>query len=238
MQAQIYVSHRLVRGSAPRDPSGWRLPAPELEEKVAGLIRWHIASPEFRVGLLRDATTEETAVLGLRITSMDERKSGTSEGTHVAHLALAGRIDISPGEIRVSLSIEHLSSLLQLDQTRVAEDLLEIGAHFPHRKRGVETRLIIGGEPADIDKTLLRNIGRSHLYFDRVYSGQTLGEIAETEGVSKRRIQQLIELAFLAPDVIRSVREGCQPVGLTSEWLMRHALTPIWLEQRERLSAL
>ena len=69
-------------------------------------------------------------------------------------------------------------------------------------------------------------------------SGKTYAEIAEIESVSKRRIQQQIELVFLAPDLIRSVREGRQPVGLTSDWLMRHAFTPIWSAQRERFSAL
>lgn len=42
---RYYVSHRLVRGTAPRDPSGWRLPAPELEQKVADLIRRHLTRP-------------------------------------------------------------------------------------------------------------------------------------------------------------------------------------------------
>ena len=197
-----------------------------------------MSSPEFRAGVLCDATTEETAALGLRISSLDEPKSGTSDGAHHAHLALADRIDISPGEIRISISAERLFNILDLYQTRVVEGLLEIASSFQHRKRGVEARLIIGNEPADIDETLLRNIGRACRYFDLVCSGKTLGEIAEIEGASKRRIQQLIELAFLTPDVIRSVREGCQPVGLTSEWLMRHAFTPIWSEQRERFSTL
>lgn len=235
---RYYVSHRLVRGTAPRDPSGWRLPAPELEEKVAGLIRRHMSSPEFRAGLFLDATTEETAALDLRVSSLDDPDPGTSDTAEDAHLALADRIDISPGRIRISISAEHLSGLLDVDQIRVAEDLLEITSSFQHRKRGVETKLIIGDETADIDKTLLRNIGRAHQYFDLVCSGKTLGEVAEIEGVTKRRIQQLIELAFLAPDVIRSVWEGRQPVGLTSDWLMRHAFTPVWSEQRDQFSTL
>ena len=235
---RYYVSHRLVRGTAPRDPSGWRLPASKLEEKVAAVIRRHMSSPAFRSGLLCDATTEETAALGIKLSSVDEPKSGTSDGAHDVHLALVDRIDISSGEIRVSISAEQLSSVLDLDQTRVVDGLLQVTAPFQHRKRGVETRLIIGNEPADIDETLLRNIGRAHRYFDLVCSGKNLGEIAEIEGVTKRRIQQLIELAFLAPDIIRSVREGRQPVGLTSEWLMRHAFTPVWSEQRTQLSLL
>lgn len=90
----------------------------------------------------------------------------------------------------------------------------------------------------EIDETLLRKIGRAQRYIDQVRSGNTFGEIAESEGVLKRRIQQLIELAFLAPDVVRNVRDGKQPVGLTSDRLMRQAFSPIWSEQREQVSAL
>jgi len=235
---RYYVSHRLIRGTAPRDPSGWRLPAPELEDKVAGLIGQHMSSPVFRAGLLRDATTEETAELGVKLSSLREPDPGSSDDDHDIQLALVGRIDIAPGEIRVSISAEHLASALGLDQTRIVEGLLEIASPFQQRKRGVETKLIIGNDPADIDETLLRNIARAYRYFDLVCSGKTIGEIAETEAVSKRRVQQLIELAFLAPDTIRSVREGRQPVGLTSDWLMRHAFTPIWSEQRKQFATL
>jgi hypothetical protein len=80
--------------------------------------------------------------------------------------------------------------------------------------------------------------GRAHRYFDLLRSGKTSGEIAVSEGVSKRRVQQLTELAFIAPDVIRSVREGRQPVGLRSDWPMRHAFLPIRSARRNTFSAL
>ncbi len=102
----------------------------------------------------------------------------------------------------------------------------------------METKLIIGDAQPEIDATLLRNIARAHRYFDLVRSGKTFAEIAEAECVSKRRVQQLIELAFLAPDIIRAVREGRQPVGMTSDWLKRHAFSPIWTEQRDAFAAL
>jgi len=235
---RYYVSHRLVRGTAPRDPSGWRLPAPELEAKVAALIAQHMSRPDFRAGIIHEATTDQTAEFGAKLSSLGEPESGAVDDTNDVYLALAERIDIAPGEIRISISAERLARVLNLDQSRVVEDLLDITSPFQHRKRGVETKLIIGDDPAEIDETLLRNIARAHRYFDQVRSGKTFSEIAETEGVSKRRIQQLTELAFLAPDVIRSVREGRQPIGLTSDWLMRHAFTPIWSEQRDLFSTL
>jgi DNA invertase Pin-like site-specific DNA recombinase len=235
---RYYVSHRLIRGTAPRDPSGWRLPAPELEEKVAGLISRQMSSPEFQAHVLRDATTEETAELRIKLASLREPNPGATKNAHDVHLALVNRIDIAPGKLRVSISAEHVASLLCLDQTRLEEALLQIASPFQHRKRGVETKLIIGDDPSEIDDTLLRNIGCAHRYFDMVCSGKTFGEIADAEGVSKRRIQQVIELAFLAPDMIRNVRQGKQPAGLTSDWLMRHAFSPVWSEQREQFAAL
>ncbi len=238
LKRRYYVSHRLIRGSAPRDPSGWRLPAPELEEKVAVLINRHMSSPEFQAGVLQDATTEETAELGIKLGLLAEPNPSTPDDPRDVHLALVDRIDIAPGKIKISISAEHLATALDLDQARIVDDLLKVASPFQHRKRGVETKLVIGNEPIEIDETLLRNIGRAHRYFDMVCSGKTFGEIADAEGVSKRRIQQLIELAFLAPDTIRNVRSGKQPVGLTSDWLMRHAFSPVWSEQREQFTAL
>ena len=195
-------------------------------------------TPEFQAGVLQDATTEETAELWGKLASLQAPNPGTSDNARDVRLALVDRVDIAPGELRVSISAERVASALDLDQSRIVDDLLEIASPFRHRKRGVETKLVIGNDTTELDETLLRNIGRAHRYFDMVCSGKTFGEIADSEGVSKRRIQQVIELAFLAPDMIRNVRRGKQPVGLTSDWLMRHAFSPIWSEQREQFTAL
>lgn len=235
---RYYVSHRLVRGTVPRDPSGWRLPAPELEDKVVDLVRRHLNQPDVRAGILCDAAADETAGIGIRLSDLIEVGHGAKIDAERLCLSLCERIDITPGEIRITISAKHIADVLDVDHTRIDEALLTVTSPFQHRKRGVETKLIIGNEAPDIDATLLRNIARAHRYFDLVRSGKTFGEIAETEAVSKRRIQHLIELAFLAPDVIRAVREGTQPVGLTSEWLKRHAFSSIWSEQREMLSTL
>lgn len=55
---------------------------------------------------------------------------------------------------------------------------------------------------------------------------------------SKRRMQQMIGQAFLAPDIIRDVFDGKQPLGLTSDWCLRHTLPSDWSDQREPLRTL
>lgn len=91
------------------------------------------------------------------------------------------------------------------------------------RKRGVETELVFESTGArTIDSTLLLNIARSHTRFGMLVAGRTYGEIAAAEGMSKRRIQQMVDLAFLAPDVIRIVVR--QPLGFTSDSALRDDL--------------
>ena len=102
----------------------------------------------------------------------------------------------------------------------------------------METRIVLSDAAPETDDTLIRNIARAHAWFDRIKAGETFSEIAASEDTSKRRIQQLIGLAFLAPDIVRDVLDGKQPIGFTSEWCLRHDLPSDWAEQRQRLATL
>jgi hypothetical protein len=48
----------------------------------------------------------------------------------------------------------------------------------------------------------------------------------------------MIDLAFLAPDVVRDVMDGRQPIGLTSDWCKQHSLPSDWTAQRAMLATL
>lgn len=47
-----------------------------------------------------------------------------------------------------------------------------------------------------------------------------------------------MDLAFLAPDIVRDAIEGKQPVGLTSEWCKRHSLPIDWNARRQLIAPL
>lgn len=49
-------------------------------------------------------------------------------------------------------------------------------------------------------------------------------EIAAVANTWKRRVQQLISLAFLTPEIVRQFTQGTQSTSLTSDWLIRHNL--------------
>ncbi|WP_320179001.1 hypothetical protein [Roseovarius pacificus] len=73
----------------------------------------------------------------------------------------------------------------------------------------------------------------AHAWFERIKAGETFSDIATTDNTSKRRIQQLVGLTFLAPDIVWDVLDGQQPLGFTSEWCLRHDLPSAWTLQRQ-----
>jgi site-specific DNA recombinase len=229
---RYYVSNRLVRGKGRKDPAGWRLPGPELEALVANLIRKHLRSPAVQTNLISDTTAEETAKIAERLADLTGRDADAHDESSDQLLQLAQRVQLTRGQIMMTLSPGRLAELLDVDQGRVSDAYLEIDAAFQYRKRGVETKLVLADETGPRDETLLRNIAKAHHYYDLIRAGQTCAGIAAGEGVSKHRIHKLVDLAFLAPDVVRDVIAGSQPTGLTTEWLLRHSIPAHWDEQR------
>ncbi|MHA6267185.1 hypothetical protein ACXYMP_09985 [Aliiroseovarius sp. CAU 1755] len=83
------------------------------------------------------------------------------------------------------------------EQMNVME--LTIDAPFQMRRRGVELKLHLGEAPAEIDRTLVQNIMEGRSWLAMVIAGKAFSEIAETEGVSKRRVQEVTNLHCLCP---------------------------------------
>lgn len=227
---RYYVSHRLIRKSGEGDTSGWRLPTPPLEAAVARLIRERLDDPRFVAELLPDTGTDTIRSVSAKIGSI---------GSAGDHLALVERIDVAPGEMVLALNANALAAALTIDRDELRSDRLIISTPFQHRKRGVETKLILGNNPAyEVDQSLLKNVANAHDWFDQLKAGKSYADIARTAGTSKRRVQQMIDLAFLAPDIVRMITEGRQPLGLTSDWLLRHDLSSDWDAQRDAISRL
>ncbi len=229
---RYYISHRLVAKSGEANLDGWRLPAEELETKIAAKVRSMISVPSFAGRIAPDARAEEIG----RVRSALKELIG--EEAIKSTLTLIARVDIKPGEIRISLDPDILAIALGIDRDVVFEDALRHCFPFRLRKRGVETRLILSDSPTGVDDRLISNIAKAHHWFEQIRAGRTFAGIAEAEASSKRRIQQMIDLAFLAPDIIRDVLDGRQPLGFTSDWCLRYTLPSDWAEQRRILATL
>ena len=73
------------------------------------------------------------------------------------------------------------------------------------------------GHPTkSVDRTLLRNIANAFSWLDRIKAGKTYEQIATEDAIPTDRVRKAIRYAFLAPDIVRAIVQGRQPVGLTS----------------------
>jgi len=236
---RYYVSNRMIVGDGDADKSkaasGWRLPAKPLEQQLSSAIHAHLRN-RLPVDLLIDPSADDIR----RIRDLlDAAVPGNATRSPDAVLRCIQRAMITPGKVELALNHEGLIEWLGIAPSAINADAMSFSIPFQFRKRGVETRLIIGsGQSRAVDETLIRNIAMAHQYYDAIKQGQTFEEIAASEQLSKRRILQVIDLAFLAPDIVKSITQGDQPIGLTAKWLGQHPLPSDWQAQRRVVATL
>lgn len=144
---------------------------------------------------------------------------------------LVSRIDIQPGRMRITLDRPGLACILDIAPDRINDEALRIEVPYRLRRRGVETRIIVGDAPAEIDQTLVRNVVQARRWYADICSGKSYSEIAAHDGTSNRRVQDIVSLAFLSPEVLKQVVAGSQPAGLTTDHLIKTGFSAVWSEQ-------
>jgi transposase len=81
-----------------------------------------------------------------------------------------------------------------------------VQAPLQMKKRGVETKLIIGDNPktiAEPNEALITLIAQAHHWLDRLTKGSipSIIELAREEQVDKNKISRAMQFAYLAPDI-------------------------------------
>ena len=226
---RYYISHRLIKSSGEKDIAGWRLPAKPLEDQVAKAIPRYLKD-NVASCILTEPTVESISIAMPVIANIACEKNALFD--------LIDKISIEPGRIMIALDHKNLAALFEATEQALIEDALTFTLPFQTRKRGVETKLIIGHVEPEKDQTLIRNLAKAYKWFGMIKAGYAFDEIIKQEATSRRRIQQIMELAFLAPDIVQMISEGRQPIGLTSEWVLRHKLPNDWQDQRALIALL
>ena len=229
---RYYISHRLIARSGEKNLDGWRLPADQLEAQISDLACRRLAEPAFAGRICRNSDAGAIGQAQSKLTDITS-KAGSRD-----ILMLVKRIDIAPGQIKLKLDGPAIALMLDIDVDALNADVLQIAAPFQIRKRGVETKIILAETPDNKDEALIRNIALAHHWLQRIKAGETFGDIARADSISKRRVQHMIDLAFLAPDIIRDVLMGKQPLGFTSDWCKARTLPSDWQDQRALLATL
>ncbi|CAM5790476.1 hypothetical protein CCAE64S_02594 [Castellaniella caeni] len=90
------------------------------------------------------------------------------------------------------------------------------------------------GQHPGCDEVLMRALARGLFWQELFDSGRvaSIAEIAAHEGVEKVRVQKMLRLTRLAPDVVEDIARGRQAVGLSLEHFMRKPIPDDWDAQR------
>lgn len=88
------------------------------------------------------------------------------------------------------------------------------------------------------DQNLISTIAQAHAWLNRLTSEElTISQLASDVEIDDGEISRILPLAFLAPDVARSIVEGRHPPELTARRLKRlKPLPSLWEDQRKVLN--
>lgn len=227
---RYYISQSLR--SDPRDASssGWRLPAQEIEQVVA-----HAALDILHDEVAITAALQKSGIAAQNISSVMNAGEKLQPDTADLISRFVRRVEVRKDGICVTLSLAPLMTPeMNSGGVTITRDIPML-----MKRRGIEMRLVIGGTgPPRVDQTLLKAIVRAHRWFDDLASGRvhSIAEIAAREGVDKRYVYRVMNLAFLAPDITESIVAGRQPADFSVKKLTKVIdLPPDWTGQRKLL---
>jgi site-specific DNA recombinase len=232
---RYYISHRLMKQPRKLASDGWRLPAPQLEKTICDAVADHLQTTTV-AGLIEKPSATEFAELSDRLNGLLAETTDNKAPQQL--LQLVARADVTPGQMTIRLLPIELASAIAIKKDRIRTDALLFTVPFQIRRKGVEARFDTGRQTPEVDTVLLRNVAKAHRWFEMLKQGQSFAEIAQQENLSARRIQQLMDHAFLAPSITRAIIAGKQPTGLTTEYLQRSEIPENWAEQRQLLAIL
>jgi DNA invertase Pin-like site-specific DNA recombinase len=248
---RYYISHRLMEAHR-KENDGWRLPAHALEQAVLVGLKQFLSHKVQVIELnqLGNANPRQIRSISGEI---DRVVHVLNDGSSAEQQALLSRfltrIDLEPGRLRITLDLPELRLLLLAGQSdgralRDAEfpqSLHVLALPFALRRRGVEAKLVMdtGVEPErELDIALIGLIARAHRWFDLLSAGKgvSMEELASSENADVTEMSRILQLAFLAPEVVEMIVAGTQPVDLTLMKLKRISYLPFgWTDQRASL---
>lgn len=219
----------MIAGGSQEHPDAWRLPAEQVEGVLTELVRTHLGRPNAASSITKGLSAAEIKTALEKLTSCNSLADC---------LSLIEQAHLRPGSMSIQLDAQILAKRLNCRPRQINAMELTIEAPFQMRRRGVELKLHLGDPPPEINHTLVQNIEKGRRWLAMIIDGKTFCEIAEREGISTRRVQDVANLALLAPAILDAVTLGEQPSGLTTDYLIKSRFSVVWSQQRAQFDAL
>ena len=121
---------------------------------------------------------------------------------------------------------------------------IELTAAVEFKRRGAAIKLVLPGLAPHqtlspkCDPALVKAIARGRAWFEELASGRvrSLQELALRDGITRRYIRRLVDLAFLSPQLVEAILQGRQSDELTATRLTELDLPLDWAEQHRLLA--
>ena len=237
---RYYISHSIT--NAPKDTAsnGWRLPGQEIENIIA-----HAVIQMLRDGDAITTALRNTSIAAHQIPTIRAAAKKLQVDTPDLIERFVQRTEVRQEAINVTITLASLFPAEKIVGTetsseKIAAPTITRDIPMQMKRRGVEMRLVVDGDsdPARIDEALITVIARAHQWFQQLATGQVsnIAEIASRENVDRSYAARILNLAFLAPNIVERIIAGQQPADLTIEKLTKRMDLPIdWSQQRHML---
>ncbi len=215
---RYYISNRLIKS---KDPTGWRLPAKTIETAVVETIR--VALREHDLKISEDISISDYQSVKGKLNDLANAKPEFLND-------LISSIDLEKHQVTIALDIEKIADPTQLNSDML-DGLALVTKPLAIKKRGVEQKLVIGEMKPELDKTLIQNLARAHLWADQIRAGKGISEIALAEQKSLSYITNRIKLAFLSPKIKTMILEQNQKPNWSTQYFLTQNIPMDWQEQ-------
>jgi hypothetical protein len=235
---RYYIEQRLVQDNGV-GTKGARYAAEEVEKAVLRILQRFLNSPAEIVAALaigEPSPGSMKTVVGQAKTLSDDLND-RREAHHIVFAVIA-KVIIDRDQLELRLRRQRLAGLLG-SETRSENPIHVITSPCKLARRGQDLKFILplledSNAFSRQDPALIQAVAKAHLWWDWIKSGEvkSLTEIARLECIDKPKVTRLLRLAFLSPRLVRRIRDGEQPVGVTVKTLTReHDLPRLWQEQ-------
>lgn len=94
--------------------------------------------------------------------------------------------------------------------------------------------------PTSVDENLMAALAKAFFWQEMLDTGRVtnMTELAKAEKMGLARMQKMLKLARLAPDIVEEISRGRQPVGLSLLFFVENPLPDDWNEQRAVIGGL
>ncbi|MGJ8563117.1 MAG: recombinase family protein [Alphaproteobacteria bacterium] len=240
---RYYISARLSKGEMD-DGTALRLPAKQIEGQVFRRLTDLLSNTGQLMGMVDGShlTPQQVSKVEQHASELAARlTSNCVETQRTLLIDIIQRITISPKDLMLELRRDALfPDGICSQKVKLENDAITLAYPLQMKRRGIETKLIIGGVAlGQPDPELIKLIAKARNWYGGLKTGRfkSIKDIAAIEKMDDGDVSRTLSLAFLAPSIIHDIIAGNHAINLTPRDLSRKAnrLPLDWAQQRSFL---